>query len=242
MIRWKGFCIAGVVKLTPTKRLHCVRNSSALVRSPLNTCGSLLMNRSEDRGCTCPPVAALGDPPLLGGPPLPGGPPPPGGLPPGRVWTGPLGHLLGSPPPGVCPLPEVRVLPRKVPVLPTCVGSVMVGPLMGVIVCVVIVSCDGSGIDSANCTIALSSALFVGSEILGVALNMLNWFDPLFEGVPALDGCGDGCSGLESCHRSVARCSPARVSSMGMNSSRLAPATRKAFHTLSCHLTSTQTR
>jgi hypothetical protein len=100
---WKGFCIAGVAKLTPTKRLHCVRNSSALVRSRLNTCGSLPMNRSEDRGCICPPVLAPGDPPPLGGPPPPGGPPP------GRVWIGPLGHLPGSPPPGGCPLPKARV-------------------------------------------------------------------------------------------------------------------------------------
>jgi hypothetical protein len=102
MIRWKGFCIAGVAKLTPTKRLHCVRNSSALVQSPLNTCSSLPMNRSEDLGCVgppCPPVAAPGDPPPLGGPPPPGGPCPPGG-----VWIGPLGHL-----PGV----DLDVFPRR---------------------------------------------------------------------------------------------------------------------------------
>jgi hypothetical protein len=95
--------------LTPSYSCHCVMNSSARLRSPLNMRGVFPTNLSF---LPPPPTTGVGG--MGAGGPPPGGPPPggPNGPPGGPPLGGPLpgGPPLGGPPPPYIYLPGSGIL------------------------------------------------------------------------------------------------------------------------------------
>ena len=174
-------------------KFHWVKNSSALVQSPVNTWGSFPMKRSEEWGL----FGWFGSPP-------PPGPPPPGGPP--LLGGSPLGILPPmNGPPGCCP-------PRGWLLLPLGPGSpppppllrkahTWLHPIILLIVCVAMASCDGRGIDTTKWA-RLSSSGF------GAAITLIS--------SGSLLSCSDGAPvwGVDWC--SSLWYSPSRVSDIGI--------------------------